>query len=94
LSRATEALLNAALIQAIEDWGGELERALAAHPAAGATPLERFEAVWSRVIESFASHRQLWAATFEAYAQLERAPSGRDLADALRTIVATVGPGA
>jgi AcrR family transcriptional regulator len=82
--RSTEALLNAALIQAIEDWGQELERALAAEPDPGAAPLQRYEAIWTRVVESFATHRQLWAATFEAYAQLEHAPEIRQvLADGL-----------
>jgi hypothetical protein len=46
--------------------------------------LQRFEAIWTRVVESFATHRQLWAATFEAYAQLEHAPEIRHvLADGL-----------
>ena len=47
--------------------------------------MERFEATWTRVIESFAAHRQLWGATIEATAQAERAPEVRAfLADALQ----------
>src|SRR5215218_6694561 len=60
---STEALLNAAMIQAIEEWGGEIERALGGDVDLQATPMERFEATWARVIGSFAAHRQLWVAT-------------------------------
>ena len=43
-----EALLNAAMIQAIEEWGQEIGSALAADVAAApdAPPLERFAAIW------------------------------------------------
>lgn len=144
------ALLNAALIQATEEWGDELERALGTDTGPDATPVERFEVVWTRVIESLAAYRPLWAAQFEIFAQIdhlpeirqfladaqqrgrlglaqllqnidpavepdkarvvggfyqallsgmlvqwltdpERAPSGRDLADALRTILSDIG---
>lgn len=83
--RSKEALLNAALIQAIGEWGDELERALAAESDPTAGPLERFEATWERVLTSFAAHRQLWAATFEVFAQIDRAPEVRQfLADAFQ----------
>jgi AcrR family transcriptional regulator len=151
--RSKEALLNAALIEAIGEWGAELERALAAEADPAAAPLERFEATWTRVIDLFARYRPLWTANFELVTQIDhlpeevrlaladaqqhgrlglaalfhdlgptaderaalvlgsfyqalllgvmaqwlvapdRAPSGRDLAEALRTIVADVGPG-
>jgi AcrR family transcriptional regulator len=82
---STEALLNAAMIQAIEEWGAEIERALAGQIDPQAAPMERFEATWTRVIESFAAHRQLWVATIEATAQAERVPEVRAfLADALQ----------
>jgi AcrR family transcriptional regulator len=80
-----EALLNAAMLAAIEDWGQELEHKLAADIDPTATQLERFEAIWTRVIESFTTHRQLWIATFEATVQAERSPEVRAfLADALQ----------
>jgi len=147
-----EALLNEARIEALGEWADELGRALAAGADPDAGPMERFEAIWTRVIESFAAHRPLWAAGFEMLAQVdqaqevraavadaqerarrglaalfhqldptveersawvvgsfylallsgvmaqwlidpEHAPSGRDLAQALRTIVADVGAG-
>ncbi|MGH3907644.1 MAG: TetR/AcrR family transcriptional regulator [Pseudonocardiaceae bacterium] len=78
-----EALLNAALMQATMEWGEELERALTTDIDPDATPIERFEAVWTRVIESLAAHRPLWAAQFEIFAQIDRAPEIREfLADA------------
>ena len=80
-----EALLNAAMIEAIEEWGAEIASALAVDldPAAG--PVERFAAIWARVIESFSTHRQLWVATFEALAQAQRSPEVRSfLSDALQ----------
>jgi AcrR family transcriptional regulator len=74
---STEALLNAAMLEAIEEWGAEIERALSADIDPAAAPLERFAAIWTRVIDSFTTHRQLWVATFEATAQAERSPEVR-----------------
>lgn len=84
---SVEALLNAAMIEAIDEWGQEIGRALAADAAiaADAPPLERFAAIWTRIIATFETHRQLWVATFEVLAQSERAPEVRRfLADALQ----------
>lgn len=76
-----EALLNAALIEAIGDWGDEIGRVLAAEGGVpfdpAADPIERFAAIWTRVIESFATHRQLLVASFEFFTQLDRAPDVR-----------------
>jgi hypothetical protein len=44
-------------------------------PAPRAPPLERFEGIWAKVIESFATHRPLWTASFELLAQLDQAPA-------------------
>jgi AcrR family transcriptional regulator len=83
--RSTEALLNTALNQAADDWGDEIGRALALDAGAGADPMERFETIWRRVIDSFATHRELWATSFEMLAQSERAPEVRErLADSLK----------
>lgn len=82
---STEALLQAAMISAIQEWGEELERALAAEANPQTTPMERFEATWTRIIELLTPYRQLWIATIEATAQVERAPQVRVfLADALQ----------
>jgi AcrR family transcriptional regulator len=70
-----EALLTAALVEATVEWGAELERALAA--ALTAEPAGRVAATWHQIIASFAAHRPLWVATFEAFAQAERSPALR-----------------
>jgi AcrR family transcriptional regulator len=72
-----DALLNEARIQAIGEWSGELTRALAADVGPDATPMERFEAIWTKVIESFETHRPLWAASFELLAEIDQAPEVR-----------------
>jgi AcrR family transcriptional regulator len=73
-----DALLNAARVQAIEEWNDELGRALAADADPDATPIERFEAIWTHVLELFAAHRPLWMASFEMLAQLDEAPEVRE----------------
>jgi AcrR family transcriptional regulator len=72
-----DALLNEARIQAIGEWNAELTRALAADVGPDATPMERFEAIWTKVIESFETHRPLWAASFELLAEIDQAPEVR-----------------
>ncbi|GII05333.1 TetR/AcrR family transcriptional regulator [Planobispora takensis] len=66
-----EALLNAALIAAIDDWGTHIGRTLSAYGTDAATQDERYEAMWDRVIESFSTHRALWLASIEALVQAE-----------------------
>ncbi|MFC9245123.1 TetR/AcrR family transcriptional regulator [Streptomyces sp. NPDC057136] len=68
-----EALLNAALIEAIDDWGTRLGRTLASFGKADSSPAERYEAMWVAVIESFTADRTLWLATMEALVQAEHA---------------------
>jgi AcrR family transcriptional regulator len=72
-----DALLNAARIQAIEEWNDELGRALAADADPDAPPIERFEAIWTHMLELFAAHRPLWTASFEMLAELDHAPEVR-----------------
>ena len=76
--RTTRALLNEALVEAMAEWGEELQRALAEDAGPEATPEQRFEAAWERIIESFARLRPLWAVQFELIAQLDRAPELRE----------------
>ncbi|MGH3240281.1 MAG: TetR/AcrR family transcriptional regulator [Spirillospora sp.] len=68
------ALLNEALRDAIAEWGDEVAAALAAASDPYASAAERFEATWTRVIESFGANRQLWAIQFEVLAHNERTP--------------------
>jgi AcrR family transcriptional regulator len=66
-----DALMQAALLEAVEDWGDEVARILALDTH-DQHPLERFEAVWTAVTESFVTHRQLWASSFEVWTQASR----------------------
>jgi AcrR family transcriptional regulator len=75
---STEALMSAALFEAIGEWGDEIQRALKADLGRDAGPMERFEWYWSRVTESFGSHRELWAASIEILAQMDRVPGVRE----------------
>lgn len=83
--RSTEALLNAALVEAMGDWGDELARTLATDDQndPSSNPGQRFERTWERVLESLASQRTVWAASFEIFTVSERMPEVREqLADA------------
>jgi AcrR family transcriptional regulator len=71
-----ENLLNAALMSATEDFGEALDAAMGATPA-GADPYERFEGVWTRVIELYEPYRPLWSATFESVSQVDHAEEVR-----------------
>jgi AcrR family transcriptional regulator len=75
-----EALLNAAMIEAIDEWGEELEGILATDTNidADTDPMERFESIWTRVIDSFDAHRPLWVASFEAFAPAQHSPELRE----------------
>lgn len=80
-----EALLNEALIQATREWGEELDNALRTDDLEALEPIERFETIWNRIVELFASHRQLWAANFEMFAQIEHVPEVQQaLAESLK----------
>ncbi|WP_169981118.1 MULTISPECIES: TetR/AcrR family transcriptional regulator [unclassified Microbispora] len=76
--RSTKALLNAALIEAMEEWGKEIERTLAADTSLSGTPAQRFVTTWTRIIESFVRLRPLWAIQFELIAQMDRLPELRE----------------
>ncbi|MFG1708327.1 TetR/AcrR family transcriptional regulator [Nonomuraea sp. M3C6] len=76
--KSKEALMNEALFQAMEEWGGELGAALTADVKAEASPLERFEAAWDRVVESFSRLRPLWVVQFELLGQIDHVPEVRE----------------
>ncbi|TQS41965.1 TetR/AcrR family transcriptional regulator [Cryptosporangium phraense] len=71
-----DALLQAALRQALERWGDELARSLAATPLDD-DPVARFTALWDAIVASFAANPSLWRVQFEVLAQ-------PDLPDELR----------
>ncbi|MGW6918805.1 TetR/AcrR family transcriptional regulator [Kitasatospora sp. NPDC054939] len=74
-----ESLLNAALIEAIGEWGERLTAVVRSASAVSDDPEERFAAVWDGVLATFAEHRGLWSAQFEAVAQAEHAPELKEL---------------
>ncbi|WIM94979.1 TetR/AcrR family transcriptional regulator [Actinoplanes oblitus] len=76
--RSTEALLNAALFQVMREWGDEMAKALTADDLDDAGPLERFQGVWARIIESFRTQRALWAMQLEVVTQSQRQPEIRE----------------
>ncbi len=79
-----DALLNAAMLDAIAEWGEELGRVLGAESQAGTEgdPADRLERLWDRMIESFGNHRALWLASFEAFVVSAHSPDlRRQLAD-------------
>ncbi|MEE1786837.1 TetR/AcrR family transcriptional regulator [Streptomyces sp. SP17BM10] len=75
-----DALLNAAMIEAIGEMGLALGAVVNAANEATGDPEERFVAVWEGLKGVFEEHRGLWAAQFEALAQAAHAP---ELAHAL-----------
>ncbi|TBO56724.1 TetR/AcrR family transcriptional regulator [Streptomyces kasugaensis] len=78
-----EGLLNAALLETLQEWGDRtVPGRSAAAPADGAG--QRLELMWSRVIDAVQTQRPMLVAAVEAYAQAERAPEIRQqIADAL-----------
>jgi AcrR family transcriptional regulator len=70
----TEALLNEAVFAGIGQWAEHLGRLLAEQADNDGTVLEQFEAVWTRVIESFADHRGVLAASYEILVRAEADP--------------------
>ena len=73
-----EALLTAALVQALEEWGAALG-STAPIPGSPAAPLnsDDYRRWWSIVIESYTSQRPLWLASVEAFLQAQRSPDVR-----------------
>jgi AcrR family transcriptional regulator len=75
---STEALLNAAVLRAIDEFGAEIGQAVAAAPAApDATMRERFERFWEHIIASFRDDPGIWLATFDIFTVALRNPQVR-----------------
>jgi AcrR family transcriptional regulator len=74
---STEALLNAAVMQAIDEFGAELAQVMTTEVSPNATALERFEQYWIHVIDSFAAHRQVWLATLDVFNLVDQVPEVR-----------------
>ena len=77
-----EALLNAALLEALHEWGDRTVPR--SEPAADGDDAERLDRMWSDIIESVTTHRPMLVAAVEAYAQAERSEDiRRQIAEAL-----------
>src|ERR1700689_3468403 len=62
---STKALLNAAVLAAIGEWGAQLAGAMAAGIDPAAPFPRRFEQYWSAVLATFGDYRQVWAASVD-----------------------------
>ena len=86
---STEALLNAAVVRAMDDFGAEIGRSMAAlgdaaEGGADDTLLRRFERFWEYTIASFTENPGVWLATFDIFSVAQRNPEVRTtLADGL-----------
>ncbi|WP_316522895.1 TetR/AcrR family transcriptional regulator [Kitasatospora brasiliensis] len=69
-----DALLNAAMIEAIGDMGEAMGAVVIAANQVSDDPEVRFAAVWDGLRNVFVEHRGLWAAQFEALALAGHAP--------------------
>jgi AcrR family transcriptional regulator len=74
---STQALLNAAVFQAMEDFGAEIGQVMRAADGLGGSTLERFERFWAHVIDSFRANPGLWAATFDVFGVAQHDPEIR-----------------
>ena len=74
---STKALLNAAALKALDDFGEQMAQAMETDAAVGQTTLERFERFWTQVIDSFSTSRQVWLATFDIFTVAQRDPQVR-----------------
>jgi AcrR family transcriptional regulator len=73
---STKALLNAAVLAAMDDFGEQMAQAIGGSDPA-TTTLERLERFWTRVIDSFQTSNQVWRATFDIFAVAQRDPNVR-----------------
>jgi AcrR family transcriptional regulator len=73
---STKALLNAAVLTAMDDFGAEMARAVG-EPDPRQSALERFERFWTRVVDSFQASSQVWLATFDIFTVAQRDPGVR-----------------
>jgi len=73
---STKALLNAAVLAAMEEFGAEMAQAIG-DPDAGESTLARLERFWTRVLDSFRTSNQVWLATFDIFTVAQRDPEVR-----------------
>jgi AcrR family transcriptional regulator len=69
-----EALLNAAMHAAIEEWGEQMGQVLGEARAKAQSQDELVQLIWDRLIATFPENRALWLVTIEALLVAERNP--------------------
>ena len=74
---STQALLNAAVFQAMEDFGAEIQQVMRADADPGGPALERFQRFWTHVIDSFRTNPEVWRATFDVFGVAQHDPQIR-----------------
>jgi AcrR family transcriptional regulator len=74
-----EALLTEALLLAFGEWDQDLQQALRTAVPPNIPPAQRFEATWAKIIATFETHRALWTANFEIFAQMVGQPTTRNI---------------
>jgi AcrR family transcriptional regulator len=74
---STQALLNAAVLAAVEEWGTQLATAMATGIEPAVPFPRRFEQYWATVLATFEDYRQIWAATFDLFGVADRVPEVR-----------------
>jgi AcrR family transcriptional regulator len=72
-----EALLTAAMVDSLSEWGDEVSDALT--PQEGANPAQWFVEIWPKLIESLNGNRHMWAASIEAFVVSEHSDELRKL---------------
>jgi AcrR family transcriptional regulator len=96
-----DALMNQAIYEFVGEWADEVERALGAEGALDTEPLQRFESVMERTIESFEGPaRGLWAAQLELLGPMEHSEElrkflagvQRDAGDGLAELLLGIDP--
>jgi AcrR family transcriptional regulator len=74
---STEALLNAAVIAAMDEFGAEVGQVMAASLGQADSVLGRFERFWTHAIDSFRASPQVWLATFDVFSVAQRSEEVR-----------------
>ncbi|TDP97817.1 TetR/AcrR family transcriptional regulator [Labedaea rhizosphaerae] len=74
-----EELLFQAYVQAMDEWGGEMTKAVEAAAARGADRKEQYAALWDELAASVRTNHQLWLASVEASVVAEHNPQMREL---------------
>jgi AcrR family transcriptional regulator len=72
-----EALLNAALFDALEEWGATVLGPAFADAGPRDADADRYRRSWTAMIRTFAEQPQLWLASVEAFLQSQRSPELR-----------------